>query len=243
MNSQYDSIAAVYSMAEVLPFRPYVELFTVLQLVGNVEGKTILDVACGDGLYSRIFKQRGAAKVVGTDMSEGMVKAAQQIEEQTSLGIEYLACDAAEMPVLGSFDMVTAMYLLHYASSKEQMLKMCRSMYANLKDGGRLVTITANPDFNPKGPNSTKYGISMRFPDPVREGDKIFAEVHITPPFELQLYSWSRAAYEGALRDAGFKNITWIRPQCSPEGEAKYGKEFWRDYLENPHAVPVTCEK
>ncbi|WP_437618344.1 hypothetical protein [Sorangium sp. So ce1151] len=31
-------------------------------------------------------------------------------------------------------------------------------------------------------------------------------------------------------------------PVCSPEGDAKYGKAFWRDHLENPHAVFVSCD-
>lgn len=241
--SQYDSIAVLYANAESLPLRPYVELYTVLNLVGDVEGKSILDVACGDGLYSRLFRQRGAAKVIATDMSDGMIQAARHIEEQTNLGIEYSVCDAAEMPVMGSFDIVTAMYLLHYAPTKAIMSKMCERMYANLKPGGRLFTITLNPEFDPKGPNSTKYGITMHYQEPIQEGDKCTADVHVTPPFVLEAYCWSRATYEQALTGAGFKNVTWARPQCSPDGEAKYGRAFWEDYLTNPHAVPVICEK
>lgn len=243
MKSQYDPIAILYASAEMLPLRPYIELYTVLELVGDIEGKSILDVACGDGLYARLFRQRGAAKVVGTDYSEGMIQAARAIEEQTNLGIEYSACDAAEMPIMGSFDMVTAMYLLHYAPTKDVMRKMCERMYANLKPGGRLVTIAVNPEFDVKGPNSTKYGITMRYPDPCREGDMVHATVEVTTPFVLEAYYWTRETYEQALSSAGFKNITWHRPRCSPDGESTYGREFWRDYLTNPHAVPITCDK
>lgn len=241
--SQYDSIALIYATAEALPFRPYVELYTDLKLMGDIEGKVILDVACGDGLYSRLFRQRGAAKVVGMDISAGMIEVARSIEEKTKLGIEYLVHDAAEMPVLGSFDLVTAMYLLHYAQTEEIMLRMCRNMYANLRPGGRLVTVAANPDFNIRGPNLTKYGITMHMKEPARGGDKCTADVLVNPPFVLEFYHWSRETHEWALREAGFRNITWPRHECSPDGIAKYGRAFWDDYLTNPHAVPIVCER
>ena len=63
------------------------------------------------------------------------------------------------------------------------------------------------------------------------------------PVFVLEFVHWSRATQEQALAEAGFRNIAWVRPQCSPDGEAKYGREYWSDYLTNPHAVPITCEK
>jgi hypothetical protein len=34
-----------------------------------------------------------------------------------------------------------------------------------------------------------------------------------------------------------------LRPECSPEGVSKYGREFWQDYIDNPHAVALRCER
>jgi hypothetical protein len=47
--------------------------------------------------------------------------------------------------VLGAFDLVTAVYLLNYAASKDQLFGMGRSAYNNLVPGGRFVAYTVNP--------------------------------------------------------------------------------------------------
>lgn len=42
----------------------------------QVQGSRVLDVACGGGIYTKVFADLGAASVTGVDFSEGMVKAA-----------------------------------------------------------------------------------------------------------------------------------------------------------------------
>ncbi|MCY1036503.1 hypothetical protein OV207_34020 [Corallococcus sp. BB11-1] len=60
---------------------------------------------------------------------------------------------------------------------------------------------------------------------------------------QLKVSYWSQATYEQALREAGLQRLTWMRPECSAEGISRYGQEFWRDYLDNPHAVALRCER
>src|SRR3712207_9011690 len=59
---------------------PYTTLF-------RSEGRSILDLACGTGIYSRLLKQRGAARVVAVDLAPEMIAVAQRLEEQTPLGV------------------------------------------------------------------------------------------------------------------------------------------------------------
>ena len=47
--AEYDAIAAAYQDSKQLPFREYVERYTLFDLLGNVRGKAVLDVACGEG--------------------------------------------------------------------------------------------------------------------------------------------------------------------------------------------------
>lgn len=42
-------------------------------LIGNVENKTILDLGCGIGEFSRYFAENGAKKVVGIDISKSFL--------------------------------------------------------------------------------------------------------------------------------------------------------------------------
>jgi ubiquinone/menaquinone biosynthesis C-methylase UbiE len=77
-------------------------------LVGNVKGKRILDLACGEGSKTRILARKGA-KVVGVDFSEKLIEFARQMEKKERLGIDYYVSDAADLREFSSnhFDIVT----------------------------------------------------------------------------------------------------------------------------------------
>lgn len=241
MSTQYDQIAESYDLSNTIPLRVHVEAHTFFEMLGGVEGKRVLDLACGEGLYSRELMKRGASSVVGVDISEVMVAKAKQAEEELRQGIEYLVHDVASLPELGSFDAVSAVYLLHYAPSRTRLLEMCRSTRAALKPGGTFVTLSANPDFSLDKPNVTAHGLTLKFEPPLKDGDVIEAEVHIGPGIKFETFHWSRATHEWALREAGLVNIEWIAPTVSAEGLEKFGAEHWADYLDNPHLMGIRC--
>ena len=77
-----------------------------------------MDLGCGEGIYARKFKQKGAGRVVAADISEGMLTLAKEQEAKEPLGIEYILSDMQELGQVGSFDLVTAAYSLNHAQSK-----------------------------------------------------------------------------------------------------------------------------
>ena len=115
MTTNYNPIAEQYKRSKQQPWRTYIECFTLMELVGDLRGMAILDVACGEGFYTRMLRQRGAARVSGVDLSQGMIDLARSQEAQHQLGIEYLVADARELPEMGRFDVIVAAYLLNYA--------------------------------------------------------------------------------------------------------------------------------
>ncbi|WP_434390629.1 class I SAM-dependent methyltransferase [Melittangium boletus] len=245
MAAQYDQLGDKVADWDVLPVRSeHLEGHTLFKALGSVEGQSVLDLACGDGLYTRQFKARGATRVVGVDISEEMIRGARRQEDAHPLGLTYHVADVAEMPALGAFDVVTAVYLLHYATSPEHLLRMCQNIHDHVKPGGRFVTYAFNPDFRAKGPAFTRYGITLLdYPEAPVDGQTISATLHTKSPFTIHFAHWSRSTYERALRAAGFQTLTWLLPECSPEGLRKEGPAFWRDYLDNPHAVALRCER
>jgi 2-polyprenyl-3-methyl-5-hydroxy-6-metoxy-1,4-benzoquinol methylase len=52
------------------------------RMVGDVEGKRILDIGCGEGYFSIILATVGA-KVMGVDLSDALIRAA--VEEERGI--------------------------------------------------------------------------------------------------------------------------------------------------------------
>ncbi len=129
---------------------------------------------------------------------------------------------------------MAATYLLHYAPSKEIMSGMCRSMHDALVPGGRLVSICLAPDANFTDPSYYRpYGFEMASRG--GEGDEAtVTSVMPEMPFTLKTYAWSRASYEGALTEAGFKDIRWFAPQISPRASRSWGATTGRLICASP---------
>jgi ubiquinone/menaquinone biosynthesis C-methylase UbiE len=70
MSAEYDRFTRQYQLSKRLPFRLFSEIPDHLALLGDVTGLSVLDLACGDGFYTRRIKKAGADRVVGVDLSE-----------------------------------------------------------------------------------------------------------------------------------------------------------------------------
>ena len=106
--------AAVRQTLEAAAVARYIEAFALMRLIGNPTGKTVIDIACGEGFYTRMIRQRGAAKVTGVDLSEKMIGLARASEAQQRLGIDYIVGDGRDLGVAANFDLAVAAYFLNY---------------------------------------------------------------------------------------------------------------------------------
>lgn len=111
--AEYDAIADLYRDSKQLPFRDVVERCTLFEMLGDIRGNTVMDMACGDGFYTRLLKRAGASKVTGVDVSAEMIRLAEQEELRQPLGCRYLHQDVATLEPAGPMDVVVAMYLLN----------------------------------------------------------------------------------------------------------------------------------
>ncbi|MFB7049578.1 class I SAM-dependent methyltransferase [Streptomyces microflavus] len=248
MESQFDTVVSAYEHSmEEMPFREHVEAWSFLNAVGDITGRDVLDLGCGSGLYARRLRREGAARVVGMDESTAMVEHARRREEREGLGVEYLAADAADPAagdppnVAGSFDVVTAVYVLPYASSQEALQGFCATARRALRaTGGRFVAAVLNPEFSTDPQWYRGYGMFLSSQQSPAEGTPGHLRAWVGPEvLDLDFFRWSTAAHEEAFRAAGFDRISWIRPTVSEEGRARYGDAFWANYLDCPHALII----
>jgi hypothetical protein len=181
----YDHIGSKYDEYARTATLKSAERYTFFRMGGALEGKRVMDVA-GFGFYTRLLKQRGAAQAVGVDISPEMIRLADRRERAEPLGVTYQVGDAVTLPMLGPLDLVTAVHVLTYATSKDQLLRMFRSVFANLVAGGRFIAYTNNPAFALSKPNSTKYGITVLSLEPEEDCYACEAEFATDPPFRIR---------------------------------------------------------
>lgn len=243
MTTDYDPIAEQYQRAKQQPWRTHVEAFGLMALVGDPAGLSVMDVACGEGFYTRMLRRKGASKVTGVDLSEAMIGLARRQEAEHGLGVEYLVGDARRLAPEERCDLVVAAYLLNYARDREELRAMCAGVARCLKPGGRFVTVNCNPALAfPSAPSYRKYGFETGVAGEWREGAPIKWTFHLDDgPFEIENYHLSVATHEDALRSAGFREARWRRPGLSPEGKADDGEGFWADFLGDPPIIFIEC--
>jgi SAM-dependent methyltransferase len=243
--TNYNEIADGYTKSKLIPAKLYAEEHTFFLALEDVKGLSILDLACGDGYYTRAVKKLGARTVTGVDVSEVMIELAQQEEKAQRLGINYVVKDIAKTDVIGEFDIITAVYLLPHAKTRSELQAMCDAIFRNLKPNGRFIAVTIDPNISIKRqPILEKYGFHIQAKAPLKNGMPLTVTL-LTPyePIYIKDYYWSEQTYERHLRIAGFHNIAWRPMQVSNEALAKFGNEYWLEFLDNPGIIILEAQK
>ena len=119
----------------------------VRSMLPDLSGASVLDVGCGNGLYSRKMAAAGAV-VTAIDYSEGMIRCARR--ESLGSGIEYSEMDAREPETFraipsGAFDAVLSTMVLMDMSDLSALFGALPRV---LKPGAPFVFATSHPSFN-----------------------------------------------------------------------------------------------
>ena len=240
---EYDAIADAYRESKQLSFREHIESHTLFEVLGDLQNRSVLDLACGEGFYTRKIKTAGATDVLGVDVSGEMIALAETEETRTPLGCRYLHADAGAVDFASAYDIVSAAYLLCYARNAEELLNFCRIAYRALRPGGRFVGFNDNVNENPnRAPSFATYGFEKRCPDPPAEGDKIVYAIRQPDGsvFEITNYHLSPATYEAAFTEAGFQDFRWEGPWLHA---SQHGVDFWDDFMKHPPLIGFSSRR
>ena len=218
VKKEYDSGCGAYddivSSGEV---HHEVEVFSFFKALGDIRGKTVLDVACGSGRYTKLIRDRHPASTHGLDLSEEMIKIA---KESNSENITYVQHDLT-LPLPSTippqYDIVTGQYLLCYASTRTLLVDMVKNCFVACKPGAMFVHLIDSPFMQPSQYNaSERYGFVKKRPElkedgSVNEGDGFELEWHFEKPapFVSRVWVWSAQTYEEVVREAGFVDFEW----------------------------------
>jgi toxoflavin synthase len=238
-----EGIADAYDQTfKLLPFREHIEAHTLRRLLGDLSGLSVLDLACGTGLFTRTIRRWGAARVLGVDISEDMVRVARAHEEEDPLGVEYTMGDITALGDLGQFDRAVAIYLLSYAASREGIVRMGRSIRRNLKPGAKFFPYLLGPEVSREPGYYRKYGFEYDFSATVRDGDLMHFSLTLGDTvMELSAHYWNLETVVSAFEEAGFTGVRGVRPELSEQGRARYGSEYWEEFLRCPPSIFLEC--
>jgi SAM-dependent methyltransferase len=109
-------------------------LVAAMDHFGDVWGKTILEIGCGDARFSLFFAQLGA-KVVSIDNSSVAVENLRDFCQDNGIkNVEAICCSAFDIHELGQFDLIFGSMILHHL---EPFPDFSRELRHALKAGGK----------------------------------------------------------------------------------------------------------
>lgn len=137
----YHAHAADYAEhARDSPYNAHYDRPAVLELLGDVDGRDVLDAGCGPGFYAAELLARGA-RVTGCDESQAMVDLARRQAGGAELRRHDLNEPLDWLPD-GSMDLVVMALVVHYLTDRTRTF---RDVHRVLRPGGRLVVSTRHP--------------------------------------------------------------------------------------------------
>jgi len=108
ISGNYDNLNRVISFGIDVKWRK-----KVLKIIANSNPKTILDIATGTGDLAILMAETGAEKIIGLDISAGMLEVGKKKIENKNLSntIEMVLADSENMPFDdNSFDAITVAF-------------------------------------------------------------------------------------------------------------------------------------
>ncbi len=230
----------------------------ILRMIGNVEGKHVLDLCCGEGYNARILAKKGA-KIVGVDFSGKMVQLARQREKKERLGITYCVSDAAHLGKFKSerFDVVMCtMALMDIERCEKAISEVARV----LKKKGRFVFSITHPCFDFDGKIGDESIAEWKYEegtDNTQEKKALYLEVknyfgvskfqvswdmkRLTKPFKTTSFHRTLTDYFRTLHENGFLVSRLVEPKPTSRGAAKYPS--LRKHLKIPHSIIIEAIK
>lgn len=115
-----------------------------LELLGNVEGKSILHLQCHFG-QDTISLSRLGATTVGVDLSDKAIKTAKELAKTTNTNAQFICCDVYDIPnhLNQQFDIVYTSYgTIGWLPDLDKWAKIITQF---LKPGGQFVFVEFHP--------------------------------------------------------------------------------------------------
>jgi 2-polyprenyl-3-methyl-5-hydroxy-6-metoxy-1,4-benzoquinol methylase len=208
------------------------------RLIGDVRGRRVLDLACGEGYNTRILARKGA-KVTGVDFSEKMIELAKKEEPKEKLAINYYAVDAADLKQFPSnhFDLVTCFMSLQ--DIKDYQKAICEVARV-LRDRGRFIFSIPHPCFERIVMKGKRISPERRYFGEIEYPIRWEME-RLTKPFRTTSFHRTLTDYSNALWRSELFVSRIVEPRPTEEGLLKHPP--LREVLVIPQSIIIESIK
>lgn len=226
-------------------YAPFARGERYYRLLGDVEGKRVLELACGAAQNS-IALTKWRAQVVALDISPKQLAHARSLKRQTGLRFDLVAGDM-ESPTMfenESFDIVLSAYGWEFVPDIAECVAKCASI---LKHGGQLLMATVHPlsafDWNAAARALT---VTDYFSPPVEVWEEPVPDGH-KPGLT---FFRTMEELTAAITDAGLLIERLLEPYPADPVSGRnspYIGDYWADHLDRlihvPFGVVISARK
>lgn len=203
----------------------------------NLEGKSVLDIGCGEGYCARELKKRGAGDYLGIDLSSNMIEVARLQEQQNPLGIDYRQSNVIDFSVEKNYDICIAVFLFNYLNESD-MTKTMSMVYQSLNTGGEFIFTIPHPFFpfmerTDKAPfyfssegRNYFHDVDQQFQGEIWKRDG--ARLHV------QCVHKTLQSYFSSLAESGFSSIPFIKELTVTPEITEIDPDFFSPLLNQP---------
>ena len=138
--NDFDEISGKYREKSLVQQKAALKLFNILKIVDSDD---IIDIACGPGHVTKWLGNATRGRVVGIDISEGMIKQAKSLYPD----IEFRQIAIEDMDYDDEFDIAFCNSALQWFSDPE---KAMAALFNSLKPDGKMgISCPATPNWSP----------------------------------------------------------------------------------------------
>ena len=222
-------------------FNTCIETPTLLAMLPDMKGKTVLDIGCGMGHHAKQYADMGAASVLGIDISEKMLGYAR--EHNSADCITYRRMPMEDISALArQFDLVTSSLVFDYI---EDFDKLMRDVFGLLKEDGELVYSMSHPIVTAWDGTYDRYTRT-------ETGERLFANLHRYMAEgcrkvrwvvdEVEVYHRTVSTLINSMIRAGFIIEECQESRASDELREKYPDKFGGT-IHRPEFIFFRCRK
>ncbi|ASK60779.1 SAM-dependent methyltransferase [Virgibacillus phasianinus] len=210
-----------------------IEKPALLELIGDVTDKRVLDLGCGDGKFGYELIDQGCSVYDGVEGSTNMVGKARETLAGTCGNVYHSTMEKWDYPT-ERYDLVISRLALHYI---EELLPIFKKVYDSLQCDGSFVFSVQHPVLT----SSIKSAVNSGKKTDWIVDDYFATGKRVEPWIDQQVVKYHRTIeeYFRLLVQAGF-TIEYIS-ECTPRSELFDSKEEYQRRKRIPLFLVFSC--